>query len=95
MPALASVIVTDCVSPAVTVKLVDVPIGVPAALKKEMLPVQDAAGDVDVTVVGFSAWFATLTCMVSLAATPTGGKLEFRVTVGGVVVAKGAWASAD
>src|ERR1700734_2686282 len=60
-----------------------------------MLPVQDAAGDVDVTVVGFSAWFATLTCMVSLAATPTGGKLEFRGTVGGVLVAKGAWASAN
>jgi hypothetical protein len=86
--------VADCVSPAVTVKLVDVPIGVPAALKKEMLPVHDAAGEVDVTVVGFSARFATLTCIVSLVASPTGGKLEFRATVGGVLVAKGAWASA-
>jgi hypothetical protein len=61
-------------------------------LKKEMLPVHDGGvGGVKLAVVdGFSARFATLTCIVSLAASPTGGKLEFRVTVGGVVVAKGA-----
>jgi hypothetical protein len=89
----------DCVSPAVTVNVVAVPIAVPAALKKEILPVQDAGVGVEVDVVlvpvvavGFSARFTTLTCMVSLRASPTGGKLAFRVTEGGVVAT--GWASA-
>jgi hypothetical protein len=42
--------------PAVTVKLVDVPIALPVLLLNVMLPVQDAA----VPLVAFAARFATL-----------------------------------
>ena len=73
--------------PAVTVKGVDVPMGLPVTLLKVMLPVHDAAVPVD----ELAARFATLIWMVSVLPTPTGPMVKSRVVV---VVVVEVWAAA-
>ena len=70
------------ICPLVKVKEVAVPIRVPAVLKNEMLPVQDAAVPDDAAV----AVLTTLTEAVSELPKPAGGKLAVRVVVVPVVV---------
>jgi hypothetical protein len=53
--------------PAVTVKLVEVPIALPVALSRVMLPVHEAA-----VVLELEARLTTFTWMVSVLPTPTG-----------------------
>jgi hypothetical protein len=65
------------VCPLVIVKDVALPIAVPAALRKEMLPVQDAA----VPPALVEAKLVTFTCAVSELANPIAGSVEERVTV--------------
>ncbi len=68
--------VAEEISPLVTVKLAAVPKAVPPDVINEIVPVQEAA----------VALLATLICMVSLEARPTGGKLKLRVAEAEVVV---------
>jgi hypothetical protein len=72
---------TEEVTPLATVNEVALPITVPAAFTKEIVPVQDA-----VSVVEDVALFVTLIWAVSVLANPTGGKLEVCVRVVVVVV---------
>jgi hypothetical protein len=72
---------TEEVTPLATVNEVALPITVPAAFTKEIVPVQDA-----VSVVEDTAVFVTLIWAVSVLANPTGGKLEICVRVVVVVV---------
>jgi hypothetical protein len=67
----------DWVAPAATVKVPPAPeIALPVASKKETDPVQDGA----VPVVVAGAWLYKFTWIVSVRATPTGGKLDSRIT---------------
>jgi len=63
------------ISPLATVKLTAVPMAVPPDVVNEMVPVQEAAAPLEEAV----ALLATLICMVSLEARPTGGKSKLRV----------------
>lgn len=69
--------VTGAVTPLATVNEAAVPITVPAAFAKEIVPVQVAA----VPLADDVARFVTLIWAVSELANPTGGKLEVRVVV--------------
>ena len=71
------------VSPAVTVNGVALPIVVPLALRNEIVPVQEVAVPPD----ALAAKFTTLISAVSVAPSPTGGKVKSRVPV--VVCANG------
>jgi hypothetical protein len=75
--ALAKGIVTEEVTPLAAVNEVALPITVPAALTKEIVPVQDAAVPLDEDV----ARFVTLIWAVSELANPTGGRVEVSVLV--------------
>jgi hypothetical protein len=72
----------EAVTPLAAVNGVALPITVPAALTKEIVPVQDAAVLPDEDV----ARFVTLTWAVSELANPTGGRVEVSVLVIDVVV---------
>jgi hypothetical protein len=74
--------VTEAVTPLAAVNGAALPITVPAALTKEIVPVQDAAVPPD----GDVARFVTLTWAVSELANPTGGSVEVSVLVVDVVV---------
>jgi hypothetical protein len=63
--------------PAVTVNGVALPIVAPLMLRNEMLPAQDAAVPSD----ALAARFATLISAVSVAPSPTGGRLKSRVVL--------------
>jgi hypothetical protein len=67
--------VAEEISPLEMVKLAAVPMSVPPDVVNEMDPVQDAAVPLEEAV----ALLATLICMVSLEARPTGGKSKLRV----------------
>ena len=66
---------TEKTSPLAIVKLAALPMAAPLAPTNEMLPVQDAAVPLDAAL----ALLSTLICMVSLEASPTGGKSKVRV----------------
>ena len=68
---------TDVVTPLAAVNEAALPITVPAALAKEIVPVQDAAVPPDEAV----ARFVTLIWAVSELANPTGGRFEESVLV--------------
>lgn len=72
---------TEEVTPLATVNEVALPITVPPAFTKEIVPVQDA-----VSVLEDAAVFVTLIWAVSVLANPTGGRLEVCVRVVVVVV---------
>jgi hypothetical protein len=74
---LAKGSVTEEVTPLAAVNEVALPITVPAALAKEIVPVQDAAVPLDEDV----ARFVTLIWAVSELANPTGGRVEVSVLV--------------
>lgn len=78
--------VAEEISPLETVKVAAVPMAVPPDVVNEMVPVQDAAVPLEEAL----ALLATLICMVSLEARPTGGKSKLRVAE--VVVV---WADAE
>jgi len=66
-----------CVWPAATVKLPPAPeIALPVASRNETDPVHDGA----VPFVVAAAWLYKFTWIVSVSATPTGGKLDCRIT---------------
>jgi hypothetical protein len=75
-----SVAVAIC--PLVTVKVVAVPMIVPAAFRNEMLPVQDAA----VPLEELDAVLTAFTCAVSELPSPMGGDVNDRVEAVDVVV---------
>jgi hypothetical protein len=68
---------TETVTPVAAVNEVALPITVPAALTKEIAPVQDAAVPLDEAV----ARFVTLIWAVSELANPTEGRVEVTVLV--------------
>jgi hypothetical protein len=74
--------VAEEISPLVTVKVAAVAMAVPPEVVKEIVPVQEAAAPLEEAV----ALLATLICMVSLEARPTGGKSKLRVAEVVVVV---------
>jgi len=71
------------ISPLATVKLTAVPMAVPPDVVNEIVPVQEAAAPLAEAV----ALLATLICMVSLEARPTGGKSKLRAAEAVVVCA--------
>jgi hypothetical protein len=73
---------TEEVTPLAAVNDVALPITVPAALAKEIVPVQDAAVPLDEAV----ARFVTLIWAVSELANPTGGRVDVGVLAAPAVV---------
>ena len=76
-PTFANGKLTELITPLPTVNDVAVPIAVPLAFKKEIVPVQDAAVPLDEA----AAALTTLICAVSELANPTTGVLVVCVTV--------------
>ena len=68
---------TEAIWPVPTVKVVALPITVPAELANETEPVHDAAVPLD----DAEAMLTTLTCAVSVLPNPTGGKRKVWVVV--------------
>jgi hypothetical protein len=76
-PVLENGRVAEDISPAVSVNEVALPIVAPLAMRNEIVPVHDAAVPPD----AFSAKFVTMISAVSVAPSPTGGRLKSRVLV--------------